>query len=144
MPSFPGSASAERWLLERVLIAMGQPTFRLVLGNVEVSPSAGSPLGSIILGDRQSLLRMMLSPQVGFGDGYSEGTIRVEGDLLAMLEAVYRSWPAGGAGNWFTKLMSRWRVRLEPNTPRLSRNSVHRTYGLKTAFLHNSLVQSLV
>ena len=55
-------------------------------------------LGSIIFRDCQSLLRMMANPQLGFGDGYSEGTIRVEGDLLAMLEAVYRSWPAAGAG----------------------------------------------
>src|ERR1700730_10415138 len=129
MLSFAGFASAERWLLERILLAMGQPPFRLVLGNVEaVLPSAGSPLGSIIFRDRQSLLRMLVNPQLGFGDGYSEGTIQVEGNLQAMLEAVYRSWPAMGASNWFTKLMSHCVERWEANTPRRSRENVHHHY----------------
>src|SRR6266567_6448946 len=140
MPSFPGSASVERWLLERVLIAMGQPPFRLVLGNAEaISPPTSSPIGSIIFRDRQSLLRMMANPQLGFGDGYSDGTIRVEGDLLDMLEAVYRSWPATGAGNWFTKLMAHWMERLEANTPQRSRKNVHHHYDLKTDFYQHWL-----
>jgi len=145
MPSFAGSASAERWLLERILIAMGRPPFRLVLGNVEaISRSAGSPIGSIIFHDRQSLFRMLVNPQLGFGDGYSEGTIRVEGDLLAMLEAVYRAWPATGACNWFTKLTSHWMERWEANTPRRSRENVHHHYDLKTDFYQYWLDPQLV
>ena len=145
MPSFADSASAERWLLERILIAMGHPPFRLVLGNVEAtSRSASSPIGSIIFHDRQSLFRMVVNPQLGFGDGYSEGTIRVEGDLLAMLEAVYRAWPATGASNWFTKLMSHWMERWEANTPRRSRENVHHHYDLKTDFYQHWLDPQLV
>ena len=145
MLSFAGSASAERWLLERILIAMGQPPFRLVLGNVEaVSRSASSPIGSIIFHDRQSLFRMLVNPQLGFGDGYSEGTIRVEGDLLAMLDAVYRAWPATSASNWFTKVMSHCRERLEANTPQRSRKNVHHHYDLKTDFYQYWLDPQLV
>lgn len=145
MPSFADSASAERWLLERILIAMGQPPFRLVLGNVEATPrSTTSPIGSIIFHDRQSLFRMLVNPQLGFGDGYSEGTIRVEGDLLAMLEAVYRAWPATAAGNWFTKLTSHWMERWEANTPRRSRENVHHHYDLKTDFYQHWLDPQLV
>lgn len=145
MPSFAGSASAERWLLERILIAMGQPPFRLVLGNVEATPrSTASPIGSIIFHDRQSLFRMLVNPQLGFGDGYSDGTIRVEGDLLAMLEAVYRAWPATAAGNWFTKLTSHWMERWEANTPRRSRENVHHHYDLKTDFYQHWLDPQLV
>jgi cyclopropane-fatty-acyl-phospholipid synthase len=145
MLSLAGSASAERWLLERILIAMGQPPFRLVLGNVEaISRSASSPIGSIIFHDRQSLFRMLVDPQLGFGDGYSEGTIRVEGDLQAMLEAVYRAWPATSAGNWFTKVMSHCRERLEANTPQRSRQNVHHHYDLKTDFYQYWLDSQLV
>lgn len=145
MLSFAGSASAERWLLERILVAMGQPPFRLALGNVEAVPlSAGSLLGSIIFRDRQSLLRMLRNPQLGFGDGYSDGTIQVEGDLLAMLEAVYRSWPAMGPSNWFTKLMSYYMERWKANTPQRSRENVHHHYDLKTDFYKYWLDTQLV
>jgi len=124
---------------------MGQPPFRLVLGNVEAIPRlAGSPIGSIVFHDRQSLFRMLVNPQLGFGDGYSEGTIRVEGDLLAMLEAVYRAWPATAASNWFTKLMSYWMERWEANTPRRSRENVHHHYDLKTDFYQHWLDPQLV
>ena len=38
----------------------------------------------------------MINPDLGFGDGYSDGRIEVEGDLVAFLEAVFRMTPAAG------------------------------------------------
>ena len=88
----PVRSSIERSLLEKVFSAIGQPPLRLALKDgEEVLPIGVSPVASIVLRDPSALMKMALNPETGFGDGYAEGTIEVEGDLVTALEAVYRS-----------------------------------------------------
>jgi cyclopropane-fatty-acyl-phospholipid synthase len=145
MLSVPGSSSFERRLLQKVLNAMGQPPIRLVLGEaVSISPPGSSPVATLVIKNRRTVLRALLNPQIGFGDGYADGGIEVEGDLVQALEAVYRSWPAYSADGWLAKLISRWKERFHANTPRRSRNNVHYHYDLKTNFYQRWLDSQLV
>ena len=53
----------------------------------------------VILRDRTALLRMLLDPEVGFGDSYMEGRAEVDGDLVRCLEDVIRSMRSAAGGD---------------------------------------------
>ena len=145
MLSVSGSSWFERWLLRKILITIGRPPVRLVLpGGESVCPEGGSPVATITIRNHSALFRLILNPQVGFGDGYADGDIGVEGDLVGALEAVYRSWPARSADGWFRRLLCRWKEHFEANTPRRSRENVHYHYDLKTDFYQRWLDPQLV
>src|SRR5438876_8188899 len=119
MATIPGPLSVERWSLEKILAAIGQPPLRFALRNGEqVSPAGAAPVATIVIRDRPTLLRMMLNSEIGFGDGYAEGAVEIEGDLVRALEAAYRSIAAIGGG-WRDGTL-RWLDRLKANTPQRS------------------------
>jgi len=141
----PGSSSVETWLLRKILNATGGAPVRLVLGDGEgVSPPGASPVATVAIHNRPALFRLLLDPQIGFGDGYADGSIEVDGDLVDFLETVYRSWPSLQSASWVTRLTARWSERLRVNNPRASRNNVHHHYDLNTAFYQRWLDQQLV
>jgi cyclopropane-fatty-acyl-phospholipid synthase len=140
----PRRSRMERWLLTKVLRAIGEPPLRLALKNGEVvAPPGVSPIASIVMKDYAALLSMVLDSEIGFGDGYADGTIEVEGDLVAALEAVYRSISMAGEG-WYTRQASRWMERVRANTPQRSRENVHHHYDLTSDFYRLWLDPELV
>src|SRR5258706_3300027 len=130
MATFP-AFSVERWSLGKVLTAIGKPPLRFALKDGEgVSPAGARPVATIVIRDRATLLRMMLNSEIGFSDGYAEGAVEIEGDLVEALEAAYRSISAISTRGWRTEVASRWIARLKANTPQRSRENVHHHYYL--------------
>lgn len=137
MRSISGSSSFERWISRKILSAIGQPAIRVVLGQDEgPSPDAPptQPVAAVFIRDRRTLLKLLLNPETGFGDGYAEGSIEVQGDLVAFLETAYRAWPDLRTGQRLARLKSRFMERFEANSPRRSRENVHYHYDLNTGF----------
>ncbi len=125
----------DEWFLRKIYESVGQPPIRLALGNgAAVSPADDSPIANLIIEDRKTLLHLMLEPEIGFGDAYSEGRIRVEGDLIATLEAVYRSISKMGQQSWYAKFVSRLVEYVQRNSLRGSRENIHRHYDLSSDF----------
>lgn len=92
----------DQWLLQKIHDSVGRPPIRLLLGNgVEVLPVPASPVSTILIQDRRTLLNLLLDPELGFGDAYSEGRITVEGDLIATLEILYKSMSATHHATWY-------------------------------------------
>jgi cyclopropane-fatty-acyl-phospholipid synthase len=140
-----GSSSFERWVLRKILSGIGQPAIRVVLGEDEASPVASpEPLATVFIRDRRALLRLLLNPQTGFGDGYAEGSIEVRGDLVAFLETTYRAWPDLRTGHRLARLKARFMERFEANSPRRSRENVHYHYDLNTGFYQRWLDPQLL
>ena len=141
----PRSSSIERSLLERILNATGNPPIRLTIkGGASISPTNAQPVGTLLFQDRAALLRMILQPEIGFGDGYADGKIEVEGDLVTVLEAAYRCWPGPAAWGWLTRFQSNWVERFKANSPRRSRTNVHHHYDLTTNFYEQWLDRQLL
>lgn len=93
MLSAPSSSAVERWLLGKIVGAPGQAPIRMVLrGDVAVAPPDTLPIATVTIRDYSTLVNLIFNPEVGFGDGYAEGAIEVDGDLVEFLEAAYRSW----------------------------------------------------
>ncbi len=140
-----GFSRIDQWLLQKIHDSEGRPPIRLTLGNgVEVSPPDASPVATIRIRDRGTLLRLVLDPEVGFGDAYSEGRITVEGDLIAALEALYQSMSAIDTHTWYSRIVSKFMEHLQRNSLRGSRNNIHQHYDLKTDFYRLWLDPQLV
>ncbi|PYT13711.1 MAG: cyclopropane-fatty-acyl-phospholipid synthase [Acidobacteria bacterium] len=146
MPILPGfSSSVERWLLRQVFNTIGQPPIRVVLPDgVAISSTRAAPQATVLISDYRTLLGLLLDPETGFGDAYAEGRIQVQGNLLALLDAVYRSWPSTPGPTRYSRIASNWMAWWQANSPRGSRKNVHYHYDLSTDFYKLWLDRELV
>jgi len=128
-------SSAEKWLVKKIQRSIGHAPVRMVLGRDDEIPLPGvDSKPRVIIRDRKALLRMLLDPEVGFGDSYMEGRVEVNGDLVRCLEEVFRSMHKAKAATWYGELLSRWLAWAQANTPRGSAKNIHRHYDLTTDF----------
>jgi cyclopropane-fatty-acyl-phospholipid synthase len=141
-----GSAVLQRWLLQRIFKAIGPAPVRLMFKNGEaMCPPGAAPLATIEMQDLPTLARMMIDPEVAFGEAYADGRVEVHGDLVKALEAVYESWPAGRANrSWYQRLTSKWMARRQENSLYGSRHNVHSHYDLGNDFYKLWLDRQLV
>src|SRR5215471_9185078 len=94
---------------------------------------------AIVVHDPRVLRALLLNPEVGFGDGYSDGQIDVEGDLVSFLENAYRQ-PA----RFSSLVISRWLDWIQANTLRGSRRNIHHHYDLSSDFYRLWLDRQMV
>jgi cyclopropane-fatty-acyl-phospholipid synthase len=145
MPGQNKSSRIDQWLLQKIYRAAGQPAVRLVLRNsAEVSPRVAPAVASIVIQDRKTLLRLLLDPEVEFGDAYSEGRITLEGDLISALEILYPSLPQAERQSWYVKLVSKSMEYVQRNSLGGSRRNIQRHYDLNTDFYRLWLDPQLV
>jgi len=127
------SSGLERALLTRLHRLAGTPPARLVLWD-GYATGPGTARFEIEILDRGALYRLLRSPNIGFGDMYSAGRLRVRGDLSDMLVQVYEHI-ARARQAWPTWLAALWR-----DPPRDgadldgARDNIHRHYDLGNAF----------
>jgi cyclopropane-fatty-acyl-phospholipid synthase len=128
--------SFEGRLLARLLDYLGNPPleFALWTGERVRAVSAVEPVASLQIEDRAALYGLLVDPQIRFGDAYSEGRIRVEGDLVQVLETVYRA-AANAKRRWSllrrgVQLMHRRHI----NTLSGSRDNIHHHYDIGNKF----------
>jgi cyclopropane-fatty-acyl-phospholipid synthase len=135
----------DRWLVRSVLKAGGNPPIRVVLWNgEELTTSAMPGVGRVHLHDRNTLLKVLANPDLGFGDAYGAGHIEVEGNLVEVLETLYRA-EAGDARLGFAKRqLLRWLNRPQINSLRGSRDNIHHHYDLGNEFYKLWLDDQLV
>ncbi len=139
-------SAAERWLARRMLRAIGDPPVRIVLCNGEEIPAAGPPpVARLLIHDRPTFRRLLLDPDLQFGDGYSAGRIDVEGDLLEFLETLHRArMSASGRAGLLRRTISRLRQWRQSNTRRGSRANIHHHYDIGNDFYKLWLDDQLV
>jgi len=139
-PSLAGTPAGERLdglLLRRLAARIGPAGLRYALGHSTATDPA--PVATLRFRDRRALAGLLLDPEVHFGDAYADGRIEIEGDLVAAIEAAYRSLGKDGRANPLAWLGT-WR-RLSP--PRARRN-VHRHYDIGNDFYALWLDRQLV
>jgi len=125
----------ERRLLRWLLAMMNHPPIRFVLWNgEEIATTSEKPVARIVIHDRSALIKLVINPNLHFGDVYSQGRIDVEGSLPELLETIYRSLDSACARGGLHALLLSPRRRACPNTPRASRANIHRHYDLGNDF----------
>lgn len=134
-PDSEKSTRFERWLLRKVLAICGDPEIRVVLWDGEaITTSVAAPVGDVVIHDRAALRRMALHPIVAFGDGYGDGQISINGNLVDVLCAMSRAFDRVPTDGLIVKLLNPRPNLRHVHTIRASRDSVHSHYDLGNEF----------
>lgn len=121
-------------LMQRFLAALGNPPVGFVLpGGETVGTARADLVARLHFRDRATALRLIADPHLHFGDAYSDGRIEVAGDLVRILEVVYRIQPTTRTRRAAQRAMQ-WLHRPGRNTQRGSRDNIHRHYDLGNDF----------
>jgi cyclopropane-fatty-acyl-phospholipid synthase len=141
-----GFSSIEGWLLERLRRSIGDLPIRLVLGkHEEVAPPSGlGEIATVSISDRRTLAKLLFSPEIGFGDGYADGSIVVDGDLVQLMEEVIRLMSITKPERWWRRVSLRWLQRVQANTLAGSSRNIHHHYDLTADFYRLWLDSRLV
>lgn len=134
-----------RWCLERIRSHLGNPPLQLCLGARLAVPAGGPPLlGTVRIADFGTLLKLVLEPEYQFGEGFTSGSVTVEGNLPEMLAATYRSIANSPSRHMVSRIRSNFVNFLYTNTQSGSRRNIHRHYDLGTEFYRLWLDKELV
>jgi len=112
------------------------------LGLEPGSESSHAPLSmlpTIRVKDRRTLLALLSNPDINFGDLYSAGRIEVKGDLVRLLEELYKT-----PESTTSRIVSRLSRLIPSNSMRASRKNIHHHYDLSTDFYQLWLDPQLV
>jgi cyclopropane-fatty-acyl-phospholipid synthase len=121
------------WLLTRLRAVLGNPPLELAIhGGARVGPA--QPLARVTFASRSTLTSILADPWVRFGDAYSDGRVAIDGDLVSLLEAVYRS------SRMNERNTSLWRRALgvlrrpHRTTRAAARDNIHHHYDIGNEF----------
>jgi cyclopropane-fatty-acyl-phospholipid synthase len=135
----------DSWLLNRLYVSLGKPQVEVRLPDgPKVTPSGFSPVASVVIHNRATLLKMVLDPELEFGEGYTAGYVSVYGNLVVALERVFRALPSDGPISLYSRTLSHLLVFLQRNSPHGARKNINRHYDLDTSFFQLWLDAQLV
>ena len=129
-----GRESLEAKLLRRLLAGIGEPPLDFVFGwtGERVHARPGPAVATVRITDRATLVGLLADPQIRFGDAYSEGRIEIDGDLIELMNVVYRSGFAHEEP--IPQRIAGWVRRPRRNTLDGSRDNIHHHYDLGNDF----------
>lgn len=143
--SWQGIRRMERWLIARVLRALGDPALSVVLpGGDEVRTSAEPPVVTIRFHDHRTLWQVVWDPRMQFGDAYVDGRVSVEGELVNMLMAMDSAMVRTGRIDSGAKRAFRWLRLPRRNDSVRSRQNVYHHYDIGNDFYRLWLDQQLL
>ncbi len=133
------SGQLERWLVRRLLDAVGAPPVTIELSDgeqVHVLPAGSHPVAVVRLQDRRALFALMQKPEKSFGELFTDGRLTVEGDLVATLDAIDVAIQRAKreAGPFSRMLRKALEKRPRANTLAGSKENIHSHYDLGNDF----------
>jgi cyclopropane-fatty-acyl-phospholipid synthase len=130
-----GGSGFDHWLLTRLRTLLCDPPIELaVAGGARVGPASGGSVACVTFASRATLLRILRDPGLRFGDAYSDGQVVIEGDLVSLLETVYRAGAASRARQKPLKRVAQLLQRPRANTLAASRDNIHHHYDIGNRF----------
>lgn len=126
------AGAVSKWLLRKLFEGSGRPPVRLRLWDGSEVSGSESPVATLRIRDRSTLMRLISRPDLYFGEAYMTGGLEVEGDLVQFLVATYR---AQDAADTRAKEVTRKLVnRRKPNSLIGSRSNIHHHYDIGNEF----------
>jgi cyclopropane-fatty-acyl-phospholipid synthase len=127
----------DQWALAALRRHVGRVPVRIRLtGGADVALADQPVVATITIKKRSTLAHLLRNPELAFGEAFLAGDLEVEGNLVALLEAVFRSEEAVGAPRphhaWSTHSLKE------------SRNQVHHHYDVGNDFYRLWLDSQLV
>lgn len=134
----------ERWLLRRLLAAIGDPPVTVVLPDgEEIAPPREQATSRVTVCDRATLWKLVLNPVFQFPEAYAAGAIEVEG-MEELLASVYQRFNQNQInGTRMDRLLLRLRMP-HSNTLAKSRDNIHHHYDIGNDFYRLWLDRQMV
>jgi cyclopropane-fatty-acyl-phospholipid synthase len=132
LPAAEGRA-LDDWLLARVRSVLGNPPVELAVRGGARARAGATPVARVTFASRAKLASILADPWVRFGDAYSDGSVTVDGNLVELLETVYRASAMGDRRSPLRRaagLLHRPRI----NTLARSRDNIHHHYDIGNDF----------
>ena len=130
------STRLDRWVLARIQSFVATAPIRFVLWDgFELPTPCSSPVATLLFKHRAALYGWMWDPELNFGEIYMAGMVEIQGDFLALLEAIYRS---------FTRPHRPWWLWQKSNDTRAAKENVHHHYDIGNDFYRLWLDEEMV
>jgi cyclopropane-fatty-acyl-phospholipid synthase len=126
----------ETWLFNRFMRLLGEPAISVLLWDDREHyrcPHA-TPVARMRFADRSTFWRLFTNPNLEFGDSYSSGRIRIEGDLVAFVEALYEAKVKRTRPGMTQQFVKRGLARPRRNSLSGSRDNIQHHYDLGNDF----------
>jgi cyclopropane-fatty-acyl-phospholipid synthase len=131
------STSLDRWALSCVQRPVGAAPIKFALWDgFELASPVNPPVATIVFKNRQALLGWVWDPELNFGEAYMSGGVEIRGDLVQLLEAIYRAWGVTRRRPWWL-----WK---QSNDVRSAKENVHHHYDLGNDFYRLWLDREMV
>ncbi|HSC27868.1 MAG TPA: cyclopropane-fatty-acyl-phospholipid synthase family protein [Vicinamibacterales bacterium] len=130
----------DRWLGRHLQGTLAPVHVGLRLWDDGPAGECREPIGELVVGDRRTLVGLIVHPELYFGETYTSGRLHVRGELGRVVEALSRirtpSTPS---------LIERLGLWLTPaNSERAARRNIHHHYDLSNDFYQRWLDPDLV
>src|SRR5689334_21753825 len=121
------STPLDHWVLGRIQRTVPTAPIKFALWDGFELPSPSRPIVSTVrFRNRLALFSWLWDPELNFGETYMSGAVEFSGDLVDLLEAVYRALPAAKPRRWWL-----WQ---KSNDVDASKENVHHHYDLGNEF----------
>jgi cyclopropane-fatty-acyl-phospholipid synthase len=131
------STAVDRWALRRIQATVPGAPIQFALWDGYELPSPSRPVaGTIRFRNRIALFSWLWDPDLNFGETYMSGAVEIDGDLVELLEAVYRALSPRQPRPWWL-----WQ---RSNTLQAARQNVHHHYDLGNDFYRLWLDEEMV
>ena len=130
------STRPDRWALARIQQTIGAAPIRFELWDGFALAPAHPVVGTILFKNRRALYSWVWDPDLNFGEAYMSGAVEIHGDLLAVLEAIYRALAVPAHRPWW--------LRKKTNDAQAARENVHHHYDLGNDFYRLWLDRDMV
>ena len=130
------STRLDRWALARIQSTVPSAPIRFMLWDGFALPATRAAVATILFKNRPALLGWVWDPDLNFGEAYMSGAVEIRGDLLTVLEAIYRASAVQKPRPWWL-----WQ---QSNTARAARENVHHHYDLGNEFYRLWLDRDMV
>jgi cyclopropane-fatty-acyl-phospholipid synthase len=132
-PPGADASGTDRWLLRRISSFLGDPPVEFVVRGGARVRAAAAPVARVTFASRATLVSILADPWVRFGDAYSDGSVAVDGDLVELLEVVYRASVTAERPSWLRRAAD-LAHRPHANTLAAARDNIHHHYDIGNAF----------
>jgi cyclopropane-fatty-acyl-phospholipid synthase len=125
--------------------SIGNPPVRVVLWNGQEVGNEGKKkaVARVHIRDRGALLKLIINPELYFGELYAAQRIEVQGNLLDFIEATYQVWPLHGPETIERKIISLFN-HAGRNTLPEARSNIHHHYDIGNDFYKLWLDRNMV
>lgn len=121
----------QHWLADRIFDAIGSAPVRIVIGSDVYQRPGVAAQFTVRIQDGKTLFELLRDPEIGFGEAYSAGRLRVDGDFVEFLVRVYETMKEP---RWYARAASKWMEFVQDNSPSKARQNIHRHYDLGNDF----------